>query len=195
MLECQMSDSESCASSTSSSMMISSSSEESSANLSPGSISSCSSTSSNCSFSSTTSVSGKDTNNKVNLFDPWEIWTPNENHYNDIFMQRPNFLGPKYLGAKFLGYQFSWGPNFLGTKKVKGPNEIGDHFSYSLCKPFTYSSSSWELGNYQLKKLTSRCIFLFMVLSFRLHWNFRKWFSWRWKQPWSRSLLYHYRGP
>lgn len=58
MLESHMSDSESCASSTSSSMMISSSSEESSANLSPGSISSCSSTSSNCSFSSTTSVSG-----------------------------------------------------------------------------------------------------------------------------------------
>ena len=21
-------------------------------------------------------------------------------------------------------------PNFLGTKKVRGPNEIGDHFSY-----------------------------------------------------------------
>ena len=30
-----------------------------------------------------------------------------------------------------LGAQISQRPNFLGTKKVKGPNEIGDHFSYS----------------------------------------------------------------
>ena len=70
MLESQMSDSESCASSTSSSMMISSSSEESSANLSPGSIGSCSSTSSNCSFSSTTSVSGKITKDQGSPYPP-----------------------------------------------------------------------------------------------------------------------------
>ena len=70
MLESHMSDSESCASSTSSSMMISSSSEESSANVSPGSISSCSSTSSNCSFSSTTSVSGKNTKDQGSPYPP-----------------------------------------------------------------------------------------------------------------------------
>ena len=38
----------------------------------------------------------------------------------------PNFLGPKFLG---------W-PTFSGTKRVRGPNEIGDHFSYSREKAF-----------------------------------------------------------
>ena len=83
MLESQMSDSESCASSTSSSMMTPSSSEESSANASPGSIGSCSSTSSNCSFSSTTSVSGKNT--KEHQGSPY----PHEMHREMV--EQPNF--------------------------------------------------------------------------------------------------------
>ena len=41
-------------------------------------------------------------------------------------MQGPTFLGPKFLKA-----QISWGPISLGTKKLRGPNEIGDHFSDS----------------------------------------------------------------
>ena len=36
-----------------------------------------------------------------------------------------------YTGTKFRGDQISSGPNFLGTKKVRGPNEIRDHFSCS----------------------------------------------------------------
>jgi hypothetical protein len=40
-------------------------------------------------------------------------------------------------GINILGTQISQGsnflvPNFLGTKKVRGPNDIGYHFSYSL---------------------------------------------------------------
>ena len=44
-------------------------------------------------------------------------------------MQEPTFVGPKFLGA-----QISWGPNFSGTRKVRGLNEIGDHFSYGQLK-------------------------------------------------------------
>ena len=50
--------------------------------------------------------------------------------YNDIMI------------TKFLWTQIYWGPNFLGTKKVKGPNEIGDHFSYSQ---FWQSENSYKL--------------------------------------------------
>ena len=48
----------------------------------------------------------------------------------------PNFSGTKFLrdqkgaGSRFLGPKFLAEPNFLGTKKVRGPNEFGDHFSY-----------------------------------------------------------------
>ena len=68
-------------------------------------------------------------------FGPWEVWAlrslgPTWKSYVMIFMQRPNFLGPT-----FHGDQTAWGQNFLGTKKVRGPNEIGDHFSYSLLWP------------------------------------------------------------
>jgi hypothetical protein len=44
-------------------------------------------------------------------------------------MQGPNFGGPNFLGTKFLKVQ-----NSLGSS---GPNEIGDHFSYSFKKNFT----------------------------------------------------------
>ena len=45
----------------------------------------------------------------------------------------------------------TWGPNFLGTKKVRGPNEIGDHFSYSLTFGFsTCSLSSLHSQNFDL---------------------------------------------
>ena len=43
-----------------------------------------------------------------------------------FFMKCPNFLGSQFLQA-----QISQGPDFLGTKKVREPNEIGDLFSYS----------------------------------------------------------------
>ena len=43
-----------------------------------------------------------------------------------IFMLGPNFLGPKFLGA-----QTSLGPDFSGTKQVRGPNKMWDHFSCS----------------------------------------------------------------
>ena len=64
-------------------------------------------------------------------FGPREIWSPGNlvaawKSLYGIFMQGPSFLEPK-----FVRDQISWGPNFLGTKKVRGPNEIGDHFSHS----------------------------------------------------------------
>ena len=65
------------------------------------------------------------------IFGSWKIWAPRMlvpawKCHVMIFKRRLNFLG-----TKFLGDQISWGPNFLGTKKVRGPNEIRDHFSYS----------------------------------------------------------------
>ena len=69
------------------------------------------------------------------FFVPREIWAlsnlgprnlvPTRKSLYSIFMQGPTFLGPK-----FLEDQISRGSNFLGPKKVRGPNEIGDHFSY-----------------------------------------------------------------
>ena len=53
--------------------------------------------------------------------------------------------GPTFLRSKFFWAQISRGPNFLGTKKVRGPNEIGDHFSYSL----TFGSSTLSLSSLQ----------------------------------------------
>ena len=58
------------------------------------------------------------------FFGPQEIWSPSK-------------FGPSIkkpcddfrVGTKFIGVHTSWGPNFSGTKKVRGPNEIGDHFS------------------------------------------------------------------
>ena len=72
------------------------------------------------------------------FFGPKEIWS------REIWSPRnlvPKKFGPQeikmpyndfHAGSKLLGEQISPGPNFLGTKKVTGPNEIGDHFSYSL---------------------------------------------------------------
>ena len=69
-----------------------------------------------------------------------------------IFMQSPNFmglnLGSNFLGSKFLGAQISWGP-----KKVRGPNEIGDHFSYSRIEGWEVTSQVYLW----LKYLTSFC--------------------------------------
>ena len=48
-------------------------------------------------------------------FVPREIWSLPENHYIAFSCRN----------------QSLWGPNFLGTKKVRSPNEIRDHFSYS----------------------------------------------------------------
>ena len=72
-------------------------------------------------------------------FGPWEVWTPRSlgptwKNYEMIFMWGPNFLG-----TIFLGDQSSWGPN-LGTKKIRGPNEIG-YFSYS--RPNSYCVSNY----------------------------------------------------
>ena len=66
------------------------------------------------------------------------IWAPD-------FFDPPENLGSKKFGSREIwslhenhqmafscGAQISWGPNFSWTKKVRGPNEIKDHFSYSL---------------------------------------------------------------
>ena len=45
--------------------------------------------------------------------------------YNDFHAET------KFLGTKFLWIDISRGLNFLGQKKIKGPNEIRDHFSIS----------------------------------------------------------------
>ena len=41
----------------------------------------------------------------------------------------PKKIGPrmKIIMRHFLGDQISWRRNFLGSKKVGGPNAIGDH--------------------------------------------------------------------
>ena len=71
----------------------------------------------------------------------------------------PTFLFPKkfglrikiivwylYEGPKFVGDQVSQRPNFLEIKKVRGPNEIGDHFNYSWLGwcPFMFSPTFWK---------------------------------------------------
>ena len=71
------------------------------------------------------------------------IWAPDFFSSQEILAPQnlgPNKLGPCikmpyndfHAGIKFPGDQISWGPNFSGTKKVRGPNEVGDHFSCSL---------------------------------------------------------------
>ena len=71
-------------------------------------------------------------------FGPQEIWSPRNLVPKKFgssmkiilqnFMQRPNFSGTKFLARE---------PNFSGSKKASGPNEIGDHFSCSFEKDFT----------------------------------------------------------
>ena len=65
------------------------------------------------------------------FFGPWDIRSrgilvPAWKYYSMIFMQEPNLSGPKFLGAQIFQV-----PNSLGTIKARGPNEGGDHFSYS----------------------------------------------------------------
>ena len=64
-------------------------------------------------------------------FGPQEIWTSRnwspKRFGPYIKMPYNNFHGE----SKLLGDQICQRPKFLGTKKVRGPNEIGDHFSYS----------------------------------------------------------------
>ena len=45
--------------------------------------------------------------------------------------------GPNFFGTKFLGAQIFQGSNLPGTKKFSGPNEIGDHFSYTALRNCT----------------------------------------------------------
>ena len=47
--------------------------------------------------------------------------------------------------TSILGAQISLGPNFLGTKKVRGQNEIGDHFSYSQALLYNVSHHKWAI--------------------------------------------------
>ena len=49
-----------------------------------------------------------------------------------IFMMGPNFLGPK-----FLRDQISWGA------KVRGPNEIEDHFIYHQLRLHVVKNTSY----------------------------------------------------
>ena len=59
---------------------------------------------------------------------PYLIWAPGFFGPQAILAPHENDVR---LGTKFLGAQISQGPNFLGAKKVRSPNEIMDHFSYS----------------------------------------------------------------
>ena len=93
---------------------------------------------------------------------PQENWSPRKlvpawKSLWGIFIHGPNFLGtkflggPNFLGPKFLGGQISEGPNFSGTKKGRGLNEIGDHFSYSLCITFLLPIEQWMLFSTDIK--------------------------------------------
>jgi hypothetical protein len=79
------------------------------------------------------------------------IWAPDFFGPQEIWALRnlgPEKVGPcmkiiiwhfhartKYFSrTNFLWDQISRGPNFSGTKKAMGPNEIGDHFSPTLVK-------------------------------------------------------------
>ena len=64
-------------------------------------------------------------------FGPREIWSPDENHYTAFLCE----------------YQISKGPNFLGTKKVRGPNEIG---TISVVAPLGSVTSILELKTAEL---------------------------------------------
>ena len=70
------------------------------------------------------------------------IWAPD--FFGSREIRSPRNLGPTkvrscmkmlcndfHAGIKLFRAQISRGPNFLGTKKDRGPNEIRDHFSYS----------------------------------------------------------------
>ena len=98
-----------------------------------------------------------------NKFGPREIWAlknlfPSWKSSHGFFMQGPNLLVPN-----FLGNQISWVSNFSGTKKVRGQNEIGDHFSYSLLFVSDLSKIS-EIHREKKAKCVSRVLFCCLFL-------------------------------
>jgi hypothetical protein len=67
----------------------------------------------------------------VEKYGAQDIWAPHESHHIAFSWGVIISLGPNFSGSKFN--QISQGPNFVGIKKVRSPNEIGDHFNYSQC--------------------------------------------------------------
>ena len=65
------------------------------------------------------------------FFGPQEIWAPRSLVPEKYGPQEIWSLHENHDMAFSCRAQISRGPNFLGPKKVRGPNEIGDHFSYS----------------------------------------------------------------
>ena len=57
-------------------------------------------------------------------------------------MWGPNFWGPNFSGTKFPRAQISQGPNFLGPKKLRGPNDFGAQLSDS--RPGWYEGEKFQ---------------------------------------------------
>ena len=66
------------------------------------------------------------------IFDYWIIRIKNLQTKKKITYELDMWiiLRPNFSWSKILGAQISQGPNFMGTKEVRSPNEIWDHFSY-----------------------------------------------------------------
>ena len=92
---------------------------------------------------------------------PWLFWSP-----RDLV---PKKFGPRELWAPGSFFP-AWkcrimilirGPNFLRAKKVRGPNEIGDHFSYSPKNIFEHIINHSEDCEAEMQWWYSQCINLF----------------------------------
>ena len=66
------------------------------------------------------------------FFGPQEVWFLRNIGHEKIGPCTKIITWLFHAGPKLLGAQISPGPKFSGPKKVRRPNEIGDHFSYSL---------------------------------------------------------------
>ena len=84
------------------------------------------------------------------FFGPQEVWSL-RNLVPKKFEPRMKIITRLFhAGTKFLEGQIPWGPNFLGPKKDSGPNEIGDHFSYSPIIVIGRSNANKYVGMFKV---------------------------------------------
>ena len=68
------------------------------------------------------------------------------------------------MRPKLLGTLIFWELNILWTKKVRGPNEVGDHFSYSQFVAYFHSKKKIHFPNIK----ENNYINFFLYFMFRL---------------------------
>ena len=71
--------------------------------------------------------------------------------------------GPYILGTKFLGAQISQGTNFVGPKKVRVTNKIGDHFSYSRKIESCQKCKIIDISNSYMNKKCFANLFVYKI--------------------------------